>query len=358
MRPLYRLEAHGLKSHIINWIRFVSGQVRPGDRIIIVLIGHGNQRDSAVTLSPQHAKPEFLSKAETVGALSILPPKVRLLIVNEACYSGTWATIAADGRISQNRSRIVDEMLHVGPDQKTSSPLVIPSARALLSHNISHFILTPRIATAITNAASAQDRHEALLRSRTSGRDFWRRLRRVMSSPAQALGGDSPVKDGTGTDMKVLVIENYLKDLGPLKAALDYCTLATACQLALEGRGPPDLQDQVIATIAWQAVQMQRVSGLLEQLAEQGLIIDVVDVESADKALADHQEDIVVPLVERFRDDDKLSCIMEPPTEGHVGVNFNDAEDWLIGILAYNWLMYPDKFNLDRVENEVVAFLA
>ncbi|KAJ9222686.1 hypothetical protein DTO207G8_8023 [Paecilomyces variotii] len=179
-----------------------------------------------------------------------------------------------------------------------------------------------------------------------------------MSSPAQALGGDSPVKDGTGTDMKVLVIENYLKDLGPLKAALDYCTLATACQLALEGRGPPDLQDQVIATIAWQAVQMQRVSGLLEQLAEQGLIIDVVDVESADKALADHQEDIVVPLVERFREDDKLSCIMEPPTEGHVGVNFNDAEDRLIGILAYNWLMYPDKFNLDRVENEVVAFLA
>ncbi|KAJ9216051.1 hypothetical protein DTO166G4_2295 [Paecilomyces variotii] len=405
MRPFYRLEAHGLKPHIMNWIRFVSGQVRPGDRIIIVLIGHGNKKDGAITLSPQHAKPEFLSKAEMVRALSILPPKVRLLIVNEACYSGTWAMIAPDvgaqrdvlvetaatlgeqswsytsgpgrnrcslfgaafveelttypeGRISQRRSRIVDEMLHVGPDQKTSTPLVIPSARALLSHNISHFILTPRIATAITNAASAQDPHEALLQSRTSGRNFWRRLRRVMSSPAQALGGDSPVKDGTGTDMKVLVIENYLKDLGPLKAALDYCTLATACQLALEGRGSPDLQDQVIATIAWQAVQMQRVSGLLEQLAEQGLIIDVVDVESADKALADHQEDIVVPLVERFRDDDKLSCIMEPPTEGHVGVNFNDAEDWLIGILAYNWLMYPDKFNLDRVENEVVAFLA
>ncbi|KAJ9247348.1 hypothetical protein DTO207G8_8128 [Paecilomyces variotii] len=43
-------------------------------------------------------------------------------------------------------------------------------------------------------------------------------------------------------------LQNYLKDLGPLKAALDYCTLATACQIALEGRGPPDFQDQVIAT--------------------------------------------------------------------------------------------------------------
>lgn len=71
MRPFYRLEAHGLKPHIMNWIRFVSGQVRPGDRIIIVLIGHGNKKDGAITLSPQHAKPEFLSKAEMVGALHI-----------------------------------------------------------------------------------------------------------------------------------------------------------------------------------------------------------------------------------------------------------------------------------------------
>ncbi|KAF5858872.1 hypothetical protein ETB97_003621 [Aspergillus alliaceus] len=408
MRPFYRLEAHGLKSHIMNWIRNVSSQVGPGDRIIIVLIGHGNQGDGAVTLYPQHAKQEFLSKAEMIAALSVLPPNVRLLIVNEACYSGTWATIAPEvgaqrdvlvetaatlgeqswsytsgsgrnrcslfgaafveeltthpeGRISQHRSRIVDEMRHVGPDQKTSTPLVIPSTRALLSHNISHFILTPKIATAITNVASAQDRHETLLQSRTSARTFWRRLRRRVSperEPVQALAGDSPVKNSTGTDMKAIVIENYLKDLGPLKSALDYCTLATACQLALEGRGPPEFQDQVIATIAWQAAQIQRVGRLLEHLAKQGLITDVVDVEIADQALADHQADVVVPMVERFREDDKLLCIMNPPSKGHVGVHFNDAQGWLIGILAYNWLMYPDKFDLDRVENEVLAFLA
>ncbi|KKK22844.1 hypothetical protein P175DRAFT_0501544 [Aspergillus ochraceoroseus IBT 24754] len=408
IRPFYRLEAHGLKSHIMDWIRNISGQVGPGDRITIVLIGHGIKRDGAVTLYPQHAQQEFLSKAEMIAALSVLPPNVRLLIVNEACYSGTWATIAPDvgaqrdvlvetaatlgeqswtytsgsgrnrcslfgaafveeltthpeGRISQHRSRIVDEMLHVGPDQKTSTPLVIPSARALLSHNISHFILSPKIATAITNVASAQDRHEALLQSRTSARTFWRRIRRRMSldqEPAQALAGDSPVEDSTGIDMKAIVIENYLKDLGPLKSALDYCTLATACQYALEGRGPPDLQDQVIATIAWQAAQMQRVGRLLEHLTKQGLITDVVDVEIADQALADHEEDVVVPVAERFHRDHKLSCLMNPPTAGHVGIHFNDAQGWLIGILAYNWLMHPDKFDLDRVEDEVFAFLA
>jgi hypothetical protein len=408
MSPFYRLEATSLKSHIMDWVRNVSDQVRSGDRIIVVLIGHGTQRDGAVTLYPQHGKQEFLSKAEMIAALSVLPPDVRLLIVNEGCYSGTWATIAPElsaqrdvlvetaatigeqswtftsgsgrnrcslfgaafveeltthpeGRISQHRSRIVDEMRHVGPDQKTSTPLVIPSARALLSHNISHFILTPKIATAITNVASSQERHEALLRSRSSIRTFWRRLRGRPSSdrePAQALAADSSLKDSTSTDMKALVIESYLKDLGPLKSAVDYCTLATACQFALEGRGPPELQDQVIATIAWQAAQIQLVGRLLEYLAKQGLIIDIIDVEIADQALADHQQDIVEPLAGRFHEDDKLSCLMSPPTEGYVGVHFNDAQGWLVGILAYNQLMYPNKFDIDSVENEVLAFLA
>lgn len=110
-----------------------------------------------------------------------------------------------------------------------------------------------------------------------------------------------------GTAMKDAVISNYLKDLGPLKSALDNCALVTASQVALESHyGPPDLKDQVIATIAWQATQMQRVSQLLEHLAQQRLVTDLVDVEIAKQELADHGEDIVEPLVERFREGDKL----------------------------------------------------
>ncbi|KAJ5713577.1 uncharacterized protein N7483_010758 [Penicillium malachiteum] len=406
--PFYQLETGGLKSHILHWVRNVSHHVSSGDRIIIVLIGHGDEKAGDVTLYPQHGAQEFLSKAEMVATLSFLPPNVRLLIVNEACYSGTWATIAPDvganrevliesaatidqkswayksgsgrsrcslfgaafveelttypeGRISQHRSRIVDEMYHVAPDQETSTPLVIPSTRALLSHNISHFFLTPRIATAIASVASDQERYEALLKSRISARTFWQRLRRRIDperEPAQAFAGDSVARDGTGADMKVLVIESYLKDLGPLQYALDYCTLATACQCALERRGPPDLQDQVISTIAWQTAQVQRVGRLLEHLAKRGLITDIVDAKTARQALADHQEDIVLPVVKRLRRDNNLLCLMNPPTRGHIGVHFTDAESWLIDILAYNWLMYPNSVDFDRVENEVFAFLA
>ncbi|KAB8262541.1 hypothetical protein BDV32DRAFT_147463 [Aspergillus pseudonomiae] len=211
MRPFYRLEAHGLKSHIMDWTRNDSNQVGSGDRSMIVLIGRGTQRDGAVTLCHQHAKQEFLSKAEMIAAVSVLPPNVRLLIINEACYPGTWATIAPEvgtqrdvlvetaatlgeqswsytsgsgqNRCSlfgaafveepttQHHSRIVDEMRYVGPDQITSAPLVI-SAHALLSHNISHFIVALQIAAAITNVASAPDRHEEFLQSRTSARTF------------------------------------------------------------------------------------------------------------------------------------------------------------------------------------------
>ncbi|KAJ5781941.1 uncharacterized protein N7518_010424 [Penicillium psychrosexuale] len=69
------------------------------------------------------------------------------------------------------------------------------------------------------NRPSSQDRHEALLQSRTSGQIFWRRLRHSISSnrsPAQALAlaGDSPGGDSIGTDMKAIVIAN---SAGPLR---------------------------------------------------------------------------------------------------------------------------------------------
>ncbi|CAG8183130.1 unnamed protein product [Penicillium nalgiovense] len=407
--PFYQLETHGIKPHIMNWIGNISGRVGPSDRIIIILIGHGHAKNHAVTLYPQHAEREFLSKAEMIAALSVLPPNVRLLIVNEACYSGSWATIAPDlgpqrdvlietaatvgekswadssgsgrnrcslfgaafveeitthpeGQIFRHRRRIVDEMLYVGPNQKTSTPLVIASTGALLSHNMSHFILTPKIATAIINVASTQHRHETLLQSRTSARTFGGRLRRsvgVEREPAQALGGESPVKYGTGTDMKDAVISSYLEDLGPLKSAIGNSALVAASQIALEGRlGPSELKDQVIATISWQETQMQRVGQLLEYLAQQRLVADLVDVEIAKQALADHGEHIVKPLVERFIEGDKLRCLENPPAKGYVGVHFDEANSWLVNILAYNRLMYPHDFDLDRVVEEVLRFLA
>lgn len=59
-------------------------------------------------------------------------------------------------------------------------------------------------------------------------------------------------------------------------------------------------------------------------------------------------------------EDNKLVCLMSPPTKCHVGVHFDDARSWLklIRTLAYNQMMHPDNFDLDRVAKEVLAFLA
>lgn len=112
-------------------------------------------------------------------------------------------------------------------------------------------------------------------------------------------------------------LESYrYRELPEIPRATTHCARlwhpCNACQLALEGRGHPDLQDEVIATIAWQATQIQRVCQLLEHLAEQGLITDMVDGEIADQALEDHGEDVVRTVVERFYKDDELLGLMSP----------------------------------------------
>ncbi|KAJ5808793.1 hypothetical protein N7474_010062 [Penicillium riverlandense] len=121
---------------------------------------------------------------------------------------------ASSSIMLQIRTGIIGLNQYLSKDQETSTPLVIPSTRALLSDNISHFVLTPNNATAVMNVASTQDRHEALLRSRTSARTFWRKLCGLISSerePAQASTGDSP--RSTKTDMKATVIEGYLEKI-------------------------------------------------------------------------------------------------------------------------------------------------
>lgn len=82
--------------------------------------------------------------------------------------SGTYP----QGRISQHYARIKSEMEHVAPYQDTSTPLVDCSQRTLRFHSISHFVLTPSIATAIANAASSQTNHQETLTARERARRF------------------------------------------------------------------------------------------------------------------------------------------------------------------------------------------
>ncbi|KAJ5545303.1 hypothetical protein N7535_006314 [Penicillium sp. DV-2018c] len=156
--------------------------------------------------------------------------------------------------------------------------------------------------------------------------------------------------------MKAIAIADYLEDLGPLQSSLCHSTLATACKIVLEGRGPPDLKDQVIATIAWQEAQLQRVGGLLKHMATQGLITEIVDTKTATRELVDRRDNLVQTVAQKLLGDCKLDFMSHPPNTGHVWVQFNDAHERLIDIVAYNWMIHPDDFDLDRVVKGVLDY--
>ncbi|ODM22966.1 hypothetical protein SI65_00555 [Aspergillus cristatus] len=188
--PFYQLSGAGsTKQLALTWIRNVASRLKAGDRIILVFVAHGEQGSTHLILNNGTHGRELLTETEIIAALSSLPAGVRVLLINEACFSGGWTTAApdlgptrdvmvetastvnepapnyrsasgrfrcslfaaayieelttyAEGRISQHRTRIKEKMRLVRSGQDTSTPLVICSLRSLLSRNISHFVLT------------------------------------------------------------------------------------------------------------------------------------------------------------------------------------------------------------------------
>lgn len=151
---------------------------------------------------------------------------------------------------------------------------------------------------------------------------------------------------------KVFIIENYLKNLGPLKQAFNYYSLADACRLALEGRGPPDLRPGgshfFLAgnpdTTSWFIAGTYSQAGTNQRSGRQG--ISGSSTSKSPRRYSGARGDSLTR---------KLSRIGEAPAEG---LYFDDAVSWLFTILAHNWLMRPETFDLKRVEKEAVASLA
>lgn len=254
------------------------------------------------------------------------------------------------GRISQHYAGIKEELQFVAPDQETSTPLAICSSQNLFSHNISHFVLSPTIANAISNVASGQVRHEDLLRSRANVRDFWTRVRRQNS----AMPGNSSNAHSDSSDMKILIIQQYLEELGSSASEQNRCTLATACQLVLDGKVGDDLKDRVTKTIAWQEAQLLRVDHLLTQLVDQDLIARFVEEETA----REYQDEFIHTLPDEFHQIPAIEELYGPPhADGYVDVFFEDAGEWLIGALALNRTLCPSAFNIDQVVDGIIGFL-
>lgn len=98
--PFYPLAGQeGLKYNALRWIRDVFHCLHAGDRVIIVLVGHGQKGYGNIILNSQRGL-EYLTKAELTASTSRLPPNVRVLLASEAYYSGYSTTITSDAGTS------------------------------------------------------------------------------------------------------------------------------------------------------------------------------------------------------------------------------------------------------------------
>lgn len=399
----YRVASNeGLKRDIFRWIENVCNIVRPGDRIITVFLAHGRNDTHGLKLITGR-QTEWLVPEEIITAFSTLPPNVRLLVVNEGCYSGPWSEIAQaftnngqdvlveaaaqgdeksynylspsgkrrcsmfatawireletypEGQIAQHHQRIKEEMEFVPPHQETNMPVTGTTRRNLAFHNISHFILSPNIALAIMHSATNQQRHESTLRARSNARTFWASLRRF---PMGGPGAANSASDDS--DMEVVLMKNYLIDLGTQAQAQDNSSLATACEVALEGRGQKiNLQKRAIKTILWQQLQMERIGTLLQDLFDRNLIGYLFEVDEAKKALRSHREEgHPIPKFARLSNTTEISKLIAPLWEdGFIDVTFNDGVSWLMDTLACNQLLLSSNFDMEQIEPVILDFL-
>lgn len=223
LNPFYTMASqNGLKHDLLAWIRSKANILQPHDRILIVFVSHG-QRGGGNLMLVSRGRYEFLTKSEVIAALNVLPMNTRITILNEACYPSHWVDVAPqtgaghnvlvecasqanelshnwysgsgtyhcnmfavawlrgiiihpDGQLSQNVSRIEEELDLVPPEHSTNRPVIVPGTRSWLSHRLSEFIISPAIATAIQNAAPEENRHEDLLRARADARRSWKSL--------------------------------------------------------------------------------------------------------------------------------------------------------------------------------------
>lgn len=101
-------------------------------------------------------------------------------------------------------------------------------------------------------------------------------------------------------------------------------------------------------SILGQEAQMLRVRGILEYLASEGLIANVMDPETAEKMVRDKLED-VSDLSDRFWEVPQIVKLMEPFSGDCCRVWFPYAEYWLFDVVACDRFLRPDAFDLERV---------
>ena len=84
----YEVVTMNFKERVLDWVKTKASLMTGDDCMIVILIAHGSRRGLIGLETAQGY--EYLTVNEMSEALNTPPRDTRLLLVNEACYSGSW----------------------------------------------------------------------------------------------------------------------------------------------------------------------------------------------------------------------------------------------------------------------------
>lgn len=171
-----------------------------------------------------------------------------------------------------------------------------------------------------------------------------------------ATDGDA---DGDGAiDSDIVIIKDYMNDLGPLAHGMNRPALAHVSNYVLQGGdNKHDLKEQVVHTILWQEYQDFRVHALIRHLITNHLIGYNINPEDGASPLDDHVAGAVSLLINRFNNVPHTSGLQDPRSEDYIDVFYENAFQRLVNVLACNQILQPNKFSIDAIQETIVEFL-
>lgn len=176
---------------------------------------------------------------------------------------------------------------------------------------------------------------------------------------SSASNGD--VNGDDAIDSDIIIIHDYLNDLGALAHDMNRAALANMSHYALRGGGEDQgLRGQVVKTILWQEYQDLRVETLISHLIENDLITFDINPEDAASSLNDHLAGTVCPIIDRFNKVPQISGLQVPDSKDCIHVFYEDAFQRLVNVLACNQLLQilqPKEFSIDIIQEAIVEFL-
>lgn len=396
----YHLAGASLKNTIMAWIGNAAAVMRPGDRLVLIFLGPGNSAGD-LTLTSQ-GRTELLSKSEIVVALKQLPRHVRVTIMNESCYSGSWGDVSlnvGDGKkrdvlsenacqhderswnyysssgiyrcslfaaawlneittnseacISHHISRIMEEVDFVPPHQDTNKPVITTSSRSLRSFNTSHFILPPNIASAIINTAS--DTHERQLQARSRARQRWRTLWSSTTTSAAPGAANSATEFGE-TDLTL--IKHYLDQLGAEAQSHGKSGFANVCLSVLQRGATDEFRHRVVKTIIWIENQNLKAYALIRHLVNKNFLGREFEPDAAETHVRQFQEE-VQEVVAMLAEVPEIFHEMQASSwdDGCLSLIHQDAFQHLVHVFTCNKLLMPKSFDAKAIISESLVFL-